>query len=89
MVRVKSICAICANTDLWKRAGLNTHIKSKHECVQYPCDQCGKQFSYSSSLQIHLQSVHGGQRFPCDQCGHEATQLSNLKTHMMNIHGSK
>ena len=41
-----------------KTDAVSVHIQSKHEGVQYPCDQCNLQYTTQSSLRRHISSLH-------------------------------
>ena len=77
-------CDLCDYTGA--RTPLYYHKKSKHEGIQYPCDQCEYAASELGNLHQHKQSKHEGIRYPCDQCEYAATQLSALKRHKQSKH---
>jgi len=69
----------------WKRA-LLTHIKSTHEGVKYPCEQCDYKATQKSHLLTHIKSIHEGVKFPCKQCDYKATEKGNLLRHIKSTH---
>merc|ERR1719342_1732498 len=58
---------------------LQNHIKSIHEGVKFPCDQCNSKFTDPSSLRKDI-------KYPCDQCSYKATQMGSLRTHIRSFH---
>ena len=62
-----------------------SHIKSHHEGVKYPCDQCDYKATQKGSLLSHIKSKHEGVKYPCDQGDDKATQKSNLLIHSQHI----
>ena len=64
------------------RTILLTHIKSKHEGVNYPCDQCDFKETCRAALLRHTNSKHKGIIYPCDQCDFIATWRTILLTHI-------
>merc|ERR1740128_1103379 len=67
-------------------SNLERHIKSKHEGISYPCDQCDYVAIHKYHLKQHERSKHEGIRYPCDQCDYVATQQSSLNTHKKSQH---
>ena len=39
---------------------LLTHIKSIHEGIKYPCDQCDFKATHKGTLKSHMKSIHEG-----------------------------
>ena len=62
------------------------HMKSEHEGVKYPCDQCDYKATWKHSLKRHFKSKHVGVKHACDQCDHKATQRSDLFIHIISEH---
>ena len=62
------------------------NCKSKHQGLQYPCDQCDYKATLKWTLLGHLKSKHEGIKYPCDQCDFKATHKGTLKSHMKSIH---
>ena len=56
------------------------------EVVQYPCNDCDKNFSHKLGLYKHIKSVHEGAKYPCDECGHISTRKDHLHTQMKRRH---
>ena len=44
------------------------HKKSKHEEIDYMCDQCDYSLNQSHQLTQHKKSIHERTRNGCDQC---------------------
>ena len=65
---------------------LKTHIGTVHKKLQYPCNQCEKQFKTKGSMKRHIESVHEKVRYPCNQCDYKATRQGHLKTHIKSVH---
>lgn len=42
-----------------KLSNVKQHIKSLHERIKYPCNQCDKKLHSPSGLRLHLKGVHG------------------------------
>ena len=57
------------------------HLKSKHQGVKYPCDQCDYKATQKGDLLRHLKSIHEGVKYPCGQCDYKATERSSLSRH--------
>jgi len=72
-------------------SGYTTESDSNSKAVTksdslYPCDVCGKRFSYKASLNLHKSSIHDGIKYPCIQCNHIFANLGNLRRHTKSIH---
>ena len=63
-----------------------SHIKSKHEGVRYPCDQCDYRATQKSLLLNHIKAKHEGVKYPCEQCDFKATFKVSLLRHIKSIH---
>ena len=84
----KYFCYQCNFKALSKSSShLQTHIRSVHEGVKYPCDQCNHKASTSTNLHRHMKSVHDGVKYPCDQCNYKAARIDYLQKHKKSIHG--
>ena len=78
-------CGECGAGYKWKHA-LVRHIRSKHEGVRYPCNQCEYQATTQGSLKTHKESIHEGVKYSCNKCEFHATQKGDLKRHREAIH---
>ena len=61
-------------------------MKSKHDGVQFSCDQCSHKATQKGNLLTHMNSRHKGVKFPCDQCDYKATEKGSLLRHIKSIH---
>ena len=68
---------------------MTRHIQSKHEGVNYPCNQCDFKSTTQKYLTTHIQSEHEGLKFSCNQCHKQYGKMSTLKRHIQFIHESK
>ena len=50
------------------------------------CDQCGKDFAFTTNLHRHIKSAHNGVRYPCKKCDYSATNSYNLTRHIKSMH---
>jgi KRAB domain-containing zinc finger protein len=62
------------------------HIRSKHEGIQYKCDNCEKDFADKSYLRLHRRVVHEGKKIKCELCDYEAVRRSIVEYHKKTIH---
>ncbi|XP_056391657.1 oocyte zinc finger protein XlCOF8.4-like isoform X2 [Hyla sarda] len=56
---------------------------------KFQCDECGKQFTASSSLLIHRRTHSGKKLLPCPECGKCFAKLSHLVIHERSHTGEK
>ena len=77
-----SKCTICKMTfkknDNFKRHIETVHMKAKN----FPCEDCGKEFSSKAILTAHTQSTHKGIRFDCNMCDNTFASKTHLRTHV-------
>ena len=52
----------------------------------FPCEQCGKIFSYRSQYEIHCITHTGEKPHPCEHCSKRFRLKHHLKRHMQNKH---
>ena len=81
-----SKCTICKMTfkknDNFKRHIETVHMKAKN----FPCEDCGKEFSSKAILTAHTQSTHKGIRFDCNMCDNTFASKTHLRTHVKVTH---
>ena len=72
---------------------MTDHIKTVHESIparesKYPCNQCGKQFTFESNLRTHIQSAHEheGIKYCCTSCNAEFNSQIELTRHTQTVH---
>ena len=53
-------------------------MKSKHEGIKYPCQQCDYQATDPSALRKHTKGKHEGTKYPCQQYDYKGTFPSTL-----------
>ena len=68
---------------------LSKILRSIHQGIKYPCDQCDYKATQKGDLLTHLKSIHEGVKYPCDQCDYKATQKCHLLTHSNSKHHRK
>ena len=52
----------------------------------FPCKDCGKEYSSKAILTAHIQSTHKGIRFDCNMCDNTFASKTHLRTHVKVIH---
>ncbi|XP_027723268.1 zinc finger protein 79-like isoform X1 [Vombatus ursinus] len=72
-----------------KNSDLLKHHKIHAEEKPYTCNDCGKGFSYCSSLSQHQKSHTGEKPYECNECGKAFSQSSSLVQHQRIHTGEK
>ena len=79
-------CPFCSKS-FPKPTQLRRHLRVHTREKPYVCDDCGRCFSQSNSLNAHLRAVHRGERpYKCPFCDLAVAQKCNLKTHIRRAH---
>ena len=65
---------------------LNRHIRTAHDLIRYPCDQCEYQATEKGALKKHRWWVHSGVKLQCDQCNYQTAMQRTLDTHIKFVH---
>ena len=82
-------CPVC-NKKLYRRSLLSWHMKNVHgKRERLPCDQCGKMFASSLSLEVHYTLHTGEKKFKCTQCDKRFRTLGSLDVHKRHHSGIK
>ena len=85
------ICEYCEKQCQTSRI-LQFHIDSVHLKIKhYPCKECDKAYSRSSTLKYHILVEHGdgNANFQCDDCGKCFQTPKNLRAHKGVSHDAK
>ena len=64
------------------------HLRRKHRGQYKFCDECGKSFSTTFTLDRHLKNVHSLRKFSCNIC-QEGFETRNLVNFHRRSHSSK
>uniref|UniRef100_A0A2K5Y953 Zinc finger protein 79 n=1 Tax=Mandrillus leucophaeus TaxID=9568 RepID=A0A2K5Y953_MANLE len=67
----------------------NSETTKPHRAKPYACNECGKAFSYCSSLSQHQKSHTGEKPYECNECGKAFSQSSSLIQHQRIHTGEK
>jgi hypothetical protein len=79
-------CDICGEDFAYTQT-LDNHIMKIHKKeLNFPCEQCGKQFVCSNSLKSH-QEIHAEpENAQCGECGKIFKRKKELRTHILKKH---
>ena len=82
-----NLCVHCGRS--FKRPGtLNMHIKTTHQNIKFPCDQCDKTYSYRAKLVMHQKRIHEGEKGEICPLGCKGF-FHELKRHILTVHEKK
>ena len=65
---------------------LDIHMQSKHEGINYICDQCEYKGESKGKLYLHKEIKHDRAHFYCDKCNYSYSNNSNLLIHKRTNH---
>ena len=66
------------------------NVKSIHEKIRHPCDNCSASFASKHVLKIHVTSVHEGKNpHSCTTCDLVFPVKSRLNNHIKEVHENK
>lgn len=87
------VCHVCCATFVCRR-NLIVHIRMVHEGhkkiqVLRQCDQCGKSFGGTRSLNLHMEYIHGDGKPKCHICSKKFSSKQFLVTHLNSHSGIK
>ena len=64
---------------------LRRHIRLYHG-TESQCEECGKAFKSTKSLEKHISNSHSEQKHFCDKCGKTFSTKSGLNGHIRTFH---
>lgn len=83
----KQILRLCRRTTAPKHGTANATTTATAKTI-FTCAECGKVFTYKSSMNRHVNGVHLKQNTQkCTLCPYSTHQSTNLRTHMALRHG--
>ena len=68
---------------------VTNHVKTVHEGLRYPCDQCDYQGNSMQSLRKHIQSSHEGIKYECEHCNKKLATPACVRRHIRSVHLEK
>ena len=83
-------CKYCKRT-YTEKSRLKKHVAFIHlnePRVQFPCNECGKQFLSRNAFEVH-NNIHLGISYSCEKCDHKANSNKALKGHIRTHHMEK